>query len=92
MNTMNMPGFTGEASLFRTRERYDISGSPLLAAGVEGMVIPAGELREICGLCFNGRRFCREIEEVRDCDLVNGRYECRYRLVTVFKGYRPCGE
>ena len=87
-----MPGFTAEKSLYRTRVRYDMSGSPMPVAGIESMVVPAGELIEICGSCINGRQFCREIEEVRDCDLVNEHYECRYRLVTVFKGFRPCFE
>ena len=33
MNTMNMPGFTGEASVYRTSQQYLITEAPAQAVG-----------------------------------------------------------
>lgn len=38
MNTMNMPGFTAEASVYRTRGHYWVAGTPNDFAGGQGVL------------------------------------------------------
>jgi hypothetical protein len=73
-------------------KRVALESGPTSFVSVRNAVSPAGGVREICGSCIKGRQFCREIETVRECDLVNEQYQCKYHLVTISKGIRPCGE
>ncbi|SRR6266436_4728463 len=41
MNTMNMPGYTAQASLYRTRRRYEMAGTVIRAGESQESVLPA---------------------------------------------------
>jgi hypothetical protein len=54
MNAMNIPGFTAEASLYTSEERYRMARlSPLVAES--GIVLP-----QFCFTDDDGRRICCE--------------------------------
>ena len=55
MNTMNMPGFTAEATLYRTRNRYRFSVSASSASSTAQSVVPALNFEDSvrCSACEN---------------------------------------
>ena len=55
MNTLNMPGFTAETSLYKTRGRYHIAVSDAIYSN---SVI--SQLHPPPGLCAKASRFCRD--------------------------------
>lgn len=57
---MRMPGFTAEASLYKTSEAYQLGATWIEAAGGQG-VIPQQVVDfapPICGPCVAGRQIC----------------------------------
>lgn len=51
MNTMNMPGFTGEASLYKTSGHYRIVGTPDDLLGSRGVLPQLYTTRAVCRAC-----------------------------------------
>jgi hypothetical protein len=65
MNTMNLPGFTAEASLHNA-VNYDYRASTFSFSIASQVIQPAATefdgSYDICGRCINGRQFCRGFE------------------------------
>jgi hypothetical protein len=59
---MNIPGFTGEASLYKSIKHYAMSTEGIIARD-GAAVIP-----QYCGPCINGRRQCGDYQW--DCGYV----------------------
>jgi hypothetical protein len=69
MNTMRMPGFTAEASIYRSCARYSGDPTSELRRGEEGIIRPAlwmhtfceryGSVR-ICCIVWDGGQYCFE--------------------------------
>jgi hypothetical protein len=65
MNTMNLPGFTAEASLYNSGN-HDYRTSTFNFSVDSQAIQPAAtefdSSYDICGSCINGRQFCRGFE------------------------------
>lgn len=68
MNIMNMPGFTAEASLYKTNERYPVEATNAASSTQVVPQFPLGLCTKAAYYCDRGyEKWCKIFD--RNCDL-----------------------
>jgi hypothetical protein len=65
MKTMNMPGFTAEGSLYKTRKHYQLKGNAMNNFSEGNSLVY--QLSSECGDCSCSRKQCCNLDENGAC-------------------------